>query len=230
VPTPTISVLIPTLNEDGTVERALLSTRVPGVEQIVADGGSTDGTLETVRRLGADRVIRSEPGRARQMDAAYRAAGGEVLLFLHADTRLDPGWATQIQQALEDVRVAGGAFTLRFDSDRPIYRWIERGARLRARVARLPYGDQGIFVRRKVVDAQEGIAETPIFEDLDLVRTIRRAGRIVVLPAHARTSARRYDRNGPVRTVVRNGLALAAYSAGIDRTLVAHWYRRPAER
>jgi rSAM/selenodomain-associated transferase 2 len=225
VPVPTISVLIPTRNERGNVERALGSTRALDVERIVADGGSTDDTAEAARELGADRVLDCEPGRARQMDAAYRAAGGDVLLFLHADTRLDPGWDAQIRQALGDPSVAGGVFTLRFDSDRRIYRWIERGASFRARLLRLPYGDQGIFVRRKVVDAIGGIAETPIFEDLDLIRAVGRAGRLVVLPARAWTSARRYDRNGPVRTVVRNAIALATFLLGIDRTRVARWYR-----
>jgi rSAM/selenodomain-associated transferase 2 len=230
VSNPAISVVIPALNERATLEDALGSTQAPGVERIVVDGGSTDGTVEAARALGAECVLVSAPGRAVQMNAGYGVASGEVILFLHADTALESGWDTEVRRALVDPRVSGGVFELRFASPRRVYRWIERGARLRARLARLPYGDQGIFVRRKVLDDLGGLPATPIFEDLDLVRAVRRAGRLAFLPVRAYTSARRYDRNGPIRTMGRHALVLGGYLLGLDRARVARWHRSRPER
>jgi len=221
-----ISVVIPTLNEQSRIERALACTALPGVERIVVDGGSRDGTPETARFLRAEQVLASPPGRARQMDAGYRAARGEVVLFLHADTRLDPGWREAVLRALEDPATAGGAFQLRFDGSGLALRLVEWGARLRSRLGGLPYGDQGLFVRRRLLDAAGGIAPVPIFEDLDLVRLIQRSGRLALLPLCARTSARRYERNGALRQVLRNQAALASYLLRLPRARVAAWYRR----
>ena len=225
-----ISVVIPTLNEQPVIAEALATARAEGVERILADGGSSDGTVETAREHGVEQVVRCEPGRSRQMAAGWRAASGAVLLFLHADTRLEPGWADAVRAALADPEVAGGAFRLRFASDGPAYRLLELGVRLRCRIGGLPYGDQALFVRRAVLEAAGGIPAVPIFEDLDLARTIGRAGRLALLPERASTSPRRYQRDGVGRVVVRNLLALGAYLIGIDRERVARWYRgsRPA--
>ncbi len=225
-----VSVVIPTLNEQAQLERALSCTREDGVERVVVDGGSSDGTAEKARSLRAERVLHSSPGRALQMNAGYRAASGDVLVFLHADSWLEPGWLSCLRRALQDPRVAGGAFTLRFASRRWIYRFLELGAWLRARLGGLPYGDQALFVRRAVLDAQGGIPLVPIFEDLDLARLIRSSGRMAFLSARVRTSPRRYEARGALRTWLRNTLALAGYGLGLDRERVARWYRRGPER
>ena len=222
--------MIPALDEQVAIERALASTRAPGVERIVVDGGSSDATVATARELGADRVLVAPAGRARQMQAGYRAARGDALVFLHADTRLDPGWDRAVRDALADPRTAGGAFRLRFESPGRAFRLIEWGARLRARIGGLPYGDQALFVRRSVLDAAGGIPAVPIFEDLDLARVIRAAGRLVLRPEEARTSPRRYERSGVLRLGLRNSIALAAYLLGLDRERVARWYRRRPSR
>lgn len=227
---PWLSVVIPARDEAGALPRVLASTGLPGVERIVVDGASRDGTAAAARELGAEQVLSCEPGRARQMDAGFHAARADVLLFLHADTRLEPGWENALRRALEDPQVMGGAFELRFDSREPGYRWLERGVRLRCRIARLPYGDQGLFVRREVLAAAGGIRPVPIFEDLDLVRLIRRSGRLALLRASAFTSPRRYARNGIARTVLRNNLALLAWALGLPRGFVARWYRRRPAR
>jgi rSAM/selenodomain-associated transferase 2 len=221
-----ISVVIPTLNEQSRIERALACSALPGVERIVVDGGSSDGTPDTARLLRAEQVIHALPGRAHQMDAGYRAARGEVVLFLHADTRLDPGWNEALLRALADPSTAGGAFRLCFEEAGWLLRAIELGARLRACLGGLPYGDQALFVRKRVLDAAGGIAPVPIFEDLDLVRLIKRSGRLVLLPVRAWTSARRYARNGALRQVLRNQAALASYFLRLPRARVAAWYRR----
>jgi hypothetical protein len=219
------SVVIPVRDERDSLGRALESTRVPDVERIVVDGGSRDGSAELAARLGAERVLASDPGRARQLAAGLAAARGDVVVFLHADTRLEAGWEVALRSALADPRVAGGAFRLAFESTRPVYRLVEAGARWRARLGGLPYGDQALFARREPLVVAGGITEAPIFEDLDLARRIRRLGRLVLLAPRAWTSPRRYDRNGVVRTVARNNLALAAWLLDLDRQRVARWYR-----
>jgi rSAM/selenodomain-associated transferase 2 len=219
-----IAVVIPALQEAGRIEAAIRSAIAPGVEVVVADGGSRDGTPARAEAAGA-RVVFSEPGRARQLEAGARAAQANVLLFLHADTRLPDGYADQIRDTLQDPDVAGGAFAFRFDERSPALRLVEWGVRVRTALAALPYGDQGIFVRRKVLDAIGGVPQVPIMEDLDLVRAIRRQGRLARLPAAAVTSARRYREAGVARTVWRNTVAVAAFALGIDRDRVARWYR-----
>ena len=141
-----VSVVILALNEQTAIGRALESTRLPGVERIVVDGGSTDGTPETARELGAEAVVPSKPGRALQMDAGYRRARGDTVLFLHADTALEAGWRDSLERALADPRVAGGAFRLHFEAPGRGWRLVEGWVRVRSRLLRLPFGDQGLFV------------------------------------------------------------------------------------
>jgi len=219
-----LSVVIPALDEGGRIEAALLSASAPGVEVLVVDGGSRDDTVARARRRGA-RVLESPPGRARQLDAGARAARGDVLLFLHADTQLPAGYDAAVQEALRDPAVSGGAFRFRFDRRSLALRFVEWGARLRVALFRLPYGDQALFLRRRVLEALGGVPQVPIMEDLDLVRAMRRAGRLVLLPLPAVTSARRYEARGVLRTMLRNWAAAAAWAAGIERGRVAAWYR-----
>lgn len=223
---PSISVVIPALNEREHIERALSSTRLPDVERVVVDGGSRDGTPETARVLEAEQVVASAPGRAAQMDLGYRLSSGDVVIFLHADSRLEQGWLEALRRALDDEDVAGGAFRLRFDSESWRFRSIELGVRLRSWLLRLPYGDQALFARRRVLDERGGVPAVPIFEDLDLARDIRRAGKLALLRPFAHTSPRRYERHGALRVVILNLVTLGAYLLDLDRVRVCRWYRR----
>ena len=218
------SVVIPVLNEQARIGQLLDALAGCDLERVVVDGGSEDDTIARVRAHGAECLVRSAPGRGRQLDAGWRAASGDVVVLLHADTRLEPGWPQAVREALRDPRVAGGAFRLRFDSPRMAFRVIEAGAWLRARLGGLPYGDQALFARRELLERLGGVPHVPIFEDLDLARALRRAGRLVLLSQRAWSSPRRYER-GVVRAVLRNQLALAAWLVGLDRERVAHWYR-----
>jgi rSAM/selenodomain-associated transferase 2 len=220
-----IAVVIPTLQEADRIAHAIESARAPGVEILVADAGSSDATRERALAAGA-RVVACEPGRARQLAAGARAAEADVLLFLHADTRLPAGWAEAVRAVLSDPHVAGGAFGFRFAERSPALALVEWGVRLRLALARLPYGDQAIFVRRSVLDAIGGVPQAPLMEDLDLVRAIQRAGRLALLPEPAVTSARRYLERGVFRTVAKNAVALLGWALGIDRARIAAWYRR----
>ncbi|UCE87989.1 MAG: TIGR04283 family arsenosugar biosynthesis glycosyltransferase [Deltaproteobacteria bacterium] len=225
VPRVRISVVIPALNEAGDVENAIRSAAGPGVEVVVVDGGSEDPTVARAEAAGA-RVVRSPPGRARQLERGRLAATGEAVLFLHADSRLPEGFAAAVRTALADPRVVGGAFGLRFDGSAPLLRVLEWGVRLRVRLFRLPYGDQGIFARRAALEALGGVPQAAIMEDLDLVRGLQRRGRFANLTLPTVTSARRYASRGVLRTLFRNQLASLAWALGVDRARVAAWYRQ----
>ena len=240
-----IGVVIPTLDEAGAIEAALRSLGAAGpgdgaelaaslveVEVVVADGGSRDDTCARARMAGA-RVIDlpRDPtqGRARQLQAGFTACAGDAVLFLHADTRLPEGWALAVKRALADPSIVGGAFRFRFDPQEgvsPLLRLIEWGARLRAALFALPYGDQALFVRRPALEKMGGVPQAPFMEDLDLVRAMKRHGRIARLPEPATTSSRRYREAGVLRTFARNLVSLLAWRLGLDRARVAAWYRR----
>ncbi len=220
-----IAVVIPALDEARRIARAVESAREPGVDVVVVDGGSRDATPDRARAAGA-RVIRTARGRASQLEAGRRVVDADVVLFLHADSRLPEGFARAVRRALGDPAAAGGAFGLRFEPRTFGMRWIEWGVRVRTALFGLPYGDQAPFLRSKVLEEAGGVPQVPIMEDLDLVRTIRRAGRLVLLPLAVETSARRYRQGGVLRTWARNTLALAAWRLGLDRARVAAWYGR----
>jgi len=246
-------VVIPTLDEAAALPGALRSVGGPGagddagdtlrplqepteIEIVVVDGGSRDDTRSRARALGTElgaRLIELPrdvvAGRSRQLAAGAEACAGDVLVFLHADTRLPPGWPRAIARALADPRVVGGAFRFRFAPEEgrsPLLRLIEWGARLRGAWLRLPYGDQALFVRRTALARMGGVPRTPFMEDLDLVRAMKAQGAIALLPEPASTSSRRYRQRGVLRTFARNLVALLGWRLGVDRDRLAAWYRR----
>jgi rSAM/selenodomain-associated transferase 2 len=221
---PRISVIIPTFNEAGTIEDALRSLPQDSrLECIVVDGGSTDDTVVRAKPI-ADRLLIAQAGRARQMNAGAGAANGEVLLFLHADTRLPVGAPEDVIRAMEKPDVVGGAFRLAIDSRRWILRWISAAANLRSRLSRVPYGDQGIFVRKSVFERLGGFPDLPIMEDLEFSRRLKRAGRTVLLPAVVRTAPRRWEREGVLRVTLRNRLFVLLYFLGVSPARLARRY------
>jgi len=224
-PAKRISVIIPALDEAAAIG-AVVAHAAAGenVETLVVDGGSRDATVAAARAAGA-RVISAPAGRARQMNAGAAAASGELLLFLHADTRLPARWERTVRKTLAAPGVAAGAFRLGIDTRRPGVHFIARAANLRSRVLQLPYGDQAIFLRRSLFDRLGGFADLPIMEDFDLVRRLRAMGRVVTADQAVVTSARRWRRLGIVRTWVINQAVLAAFHAGLPPARIAGWYR-----
>ena len=219
-----ISVIIPTLNEEARIEGLLRSLQViPGLEIIVVDGMSQDRTVEIVKAL-TPRVWAAPRGRALQMNEGARHATGEGLLFLHADTRLTPSALDQLTSALSDPTIIGGAFSFGLDSQQWGLRLIEAVTNLRARLFLLPYGDQAIFVRRGVFEEIGGYAELPLLEDLELIRRLKRQGRVVILPAKAITSARRWRAEGILYTTLRNWVVTILFYLGVSATTLARWY------
>lgn len=219
-----ISVVIPTFDESEWIPAALESAMVSGIEVLVVDGGSRDGSVLRARQAGA-RVLLAGRGRGRQLARGVEATRGEALLFLHADTRLPRGWPRMLREALADPAVVGGAFRFRFDETGVGLGILTWGARLRGSLLRLPYGDQALFVRRSVLEAMGGVPRVPIMEDLDLVREMKRRGRIVLLRAPAVTSARRHLEQGVLKTASVHVLALLAWHLGVDRSRIAAWLR-----
>jgi rSAM/selenodomain-associated transferase 2 len=210
-----ISIVIPTLDEAVTLGATLASiARDDAVEVIVADGGSTDDTVGMARRARCT-VVSSARGRGHQLNAGADAARGDVLLFLHADTRLADGALPAVRNALRDPRTVGGAFRIEVDSRRRSLRVISFSINLRARFLRLPYGDQALFVRRSLFEALGGFRPLEILEDVDFVRRLRRHGRLALLAPPVRTSDRRWRANGVLRTTFANLTAAALGSLAV---------------
>ena len=222
---PYLSVIIPALNEAECIEAAVASARCEGVAVLVVDGGSADDTVELARQAGAS-VMSCPRGRAKQMNAGAAAAEGRTLLFLHADTILPDGFAGGIFDALSDPRVVAGAFTYRTDLDHPMMRVLERLVRFRSRRLHLPYGDQGLFVRRDIFESLGGFPDLPLAEDLHFVRRLKGVGRIASVPLAAVTSARRSRRHGVLKTTAINQLIVAGCFLGVPADTLAAVSRR----
>lgn len=220
-----ISVIIPALNEEVTIRQAIESAwRAGGAEVIVADGGSTDRTLEVAGQC-ACRVVQTGRGRARQQNAAARQAGGDTLLFLHADNRLAAGAVDQVSAVLEDPQAVGGAFRQQIAAVGLRFRLLERGNAWRA-WWQVPFGDQGIFVRKDVFFAVGGFPEVQLMEDVLLARLLRRQGRLRLLPGPLYVDARRWQRHGVVRQTLRNWALLGALACGASPDKLATYYPR----
>lgn len=218
-----MSVVIPALNEEDYIAAAIRSVR-GCAEVLVVDGGSSDRTRDRAAEEGA-RVLLSPPGRGQQLDLGAREAAGEWILFLHADTRLEEGWAEAMAGLGKEV--VGGAFRFAVDSPRPVYRWVEKAVDLRCRLFRLPFGDQAIFARRRVYGIVGGFPPFPLMEDLHFVRRLSRAGPMALLRKRAFTSARRWERHGVVVTTARNLWLLGQYAAGRAPERLARFYGAP---
>jgi rSAM/selenodomain-associated transferase 2 len=221
---PYVSVIIPVLADADEVERLVDQIAPePAVEVIVVDGGP-DPRLDRVVQRAHVRLMRAPPGRARQMNEGAAAATGEWLLFLHADSRLPSAWAEHLRRA----PVTANCGWFRFALDDPAWqaRVIERGVRWRVRLFHLPYGDQGLFVRREVFVALGGFRELPLLEDVDFVRRLLRKGGAFEVPLPLLTSSRRWRRDGWFRRSARNLAIISCYFAGVSPLRLARWYSR----
>lgn len=228
-----ISVIIPALDEEMSIARAIRSCREAGpCEVIVVDGGSRDRTVE-IARGRADAVVAAPRGRAAQMNAGAAVARGEVLLFLHADTLLPGRSVSAVLDALQDPAVIGGAFRVRLVPSPGAGRYVRatlgitgRMIGARSYVARAFTGDQAIFARAEAFRALGGYPEIPLMEDVELSRRMRRAGKTVLLPLRVETSGRHWEAWGPLRTVLFMWRLRIGYLLGSTPSRCAEAYRR----
>jgi rSAM/selenodomain-associated transferase 2 len=215
-----VSVVIPTVNERRglaeLVARLRLTSGRGDIEIVVADGGSTDGTGEIARRV-ADKLVESPArGRAVQMHQGALAATGDLLLFLHADTRLPGGWLGALLDAWNSKpRPGATAYRLDFDSAKPIYRLIATLGHWRSRKTGVPHGDQAVACRREDYIKVGGFPPVSIMEEYFLLPKLARLGPVVILEEAVLTSVRRYERNGPLYNALRNAAIIALFKAGV---------------
>lgn len=229
-PRPRFSVVIPTLDEEATIARTLRSARdVFGrsAEIIVVDGGSRDRTARIARNEA--RVVMAPRGRGSQLRTGSAEARGELIVLLHADTRLEQGAAARVEAAFADPEVVGGC--CRFAVDPParpfsLFALLERGVNWRTRVFGTATGDQAIVTRRETLERVGGVPPLPLFEDIALVRTLRRTGRFVRLDVTARTSRRRWEESGFWPTVLEHWVLRVGFWLRVPPGRLASWYER----
>jgi rSAM/selenodomain-associated transferase 2 len=228
----TLSIIVPVLDEAaGIVEAlaALAALRTRGVEVIVVDGGSEDGTAE-LARPHCDRLVRAARGRARQMNAGAAVARGEVLLFLHADTHLPHDADREVLAAIEEARRVWGRFDVQIAGKSPMLAVIATMMNARSRLTGIATGDQAMFATRQAFDSVGGFPDIALMEDIALSRRLKALSRPVCLHTRATTSGRRWERHGVARTILTMWALRTAYFLGADPDRLARYYVHARER
>ncbi|TWT84006.1 Glucosyl-3-phosphoglycerate synthase [Planctomycetes bacterium CA13] len=218
-----ISVVIPTWNEETTIEGSIRSAIEAGaVEVIVCDGGSNDNTIARATEAGASAIIRSVPGRGVQLNAGAMFAKRDFVLFLHADNRLSHDCLRQI---CDSPDVVWGAFKQQIEAKGFVYRWLEKGNATRVKWRNMAFGDQAIFVERSTYKKHGGFEEIPLMEDVAFSRQMRKVAKPRLLAGPVIISARRWQRRGVIRQTLRNWYLQFAYAVGVPPRRLAKWYR-----
>ncbi|MCK5573526.1 MAG: TIGR04283 family arsenosugar biosynthesis glycosyltransferase [Bacteroidetes bacterium] len=217
-----ISVIVPSLNEEALIGGTLRSIRAeaPDIEVVVVDGGSTDRSPEIAGEYA--RVISAPRGRAVQMNKGAQHSSGDVLVFLHADTRIPPGYFSALRDAISMNGMVGGYSPMDFDASSTLLDFFSRLTRKKCWL--FHYGDQAFFVRRKIFEELGGYAEIPIMEDLDILMRLRKKGALALLPVPVTSSARRFLAGGVIRAQARNILLVLLYLLGVRPGLLKRLY------
>ena len=218
-----ISVIIPILNEAKILEKTLsqLQPELGSHELIVVDGGSTDASVKIAENYG--KVIISERGRGKQLNAGAAAATGDILIFLHADIWLEPGALISVATAISSGYIGGG-FRQKIDGKRVLYRLIEIAGDFRGRYLKVFYGDGGIFLARTNFQKIGGFPDVPILEEMEFSKGLRRLGKTTLLTPYIHISARRWEARGIVRTILNNWLITLLYFLGVSPEKLASLY------
>jgi rSAM/selenodomain-associated transferase 2 len=216
-----LSVIIPTLDAEAHLA-ACLERMKPADEILVVDGGSSDRTMAIAREAGV-RLVLAPRGRGTQLRAGGEAAGGDWLLFLHADTLPGRNWPAAVTAHTTRQADKAGCFRFRLADKSRQARWIERAVATRVRLLGLPYGDQGLLVSRPLYEKVGGYRPLPLMEDVDLVRRLGRR-QVASLDEHASTSAEKWLRDGWLRRSARNLACLGLFSLGVPPERLARIY------
>lgn len=224
-----ISVIIPVYREEKTIQHTLahlsLIPPMDSKEIIIVDGEPNGNTIQSISQHFDVIKIIGEKGRSTQMNKGAAFASGDILLFLHADTRLPKNAFNSIIVTSMPKRVGAGAFQLGIDAEGACFRLIETTVRIRTHLTQTAYGDQAIFVKRKCFNEIGGYPDIPIMEDVELIRKIKKTGKkISILPASVKTSARRWKTEGVVYCTLRNWLLFLLYSSGVHPSKLARLY------
>lgn len=220
----TVSVIIPTLNEEAHLGEALRCARRAGAHEIiVVDGGSTDCT-RALARACAEVVVSAPCGRAAQMNAGAARASGDILLFLHADTLLPGDGLEVVRRACRSPNVVGGRFDVELVPTTPLLRLTAVLINWRSRISRIATGDQAIFVRREIFERLGGYAEIPLMEDVELSRRLKGSGRVACLRQRVTTSARRWQTHGVIKTILLMWTLRALYWLGVSPVRLRRLY------
>jgi len=231
---PDISIIIPVLNEPGTIQSTLeyLACQSTGktIEIVVVDAGPDKKTLKAIDLKNLpDRLLKtatSDKGRGIQMNKGAELASGSILLFLHADTLLPEGGIDAAFSVLQNPHLVGGAFDLGIRSSKWGYRIIERVATARSRITRLPYGDQVIFLRNDYFHLIGGYSPIPIMEDVDIMQRIKKRGdAIEIIGKRVQTNPRRWEKEGMVLGTLRNWILMILYLMGVSPHKLGRWYK-----
>lgn len=221
-----ISIIIPVLNEAAIIQSTLLELQKnQGIEIIVVDGGSQDNTTNIVQQTGV-KLISVVGGKAAQMNKGAYIAQSELLLFLHGDTHLPQNFIHLVNETLEQPKVVAGAFELAISGTEKSLRWVELMVKIRSHLFRLPYGDQGIFIRKKLFEQIGGYRDLPIMEDFDLIQRLKREGTIAISSSRVVTSGRRWQKLGVWQTTAINQLVIVGYYLGISPKKLRNLYCR----
>ena len=220
-----VSIIVPTLNEaQGLNETLTQIQQLCPHELVVSDGGSDDNTLKIAEKF-TEQVIKGPAGRALQMNAGARIATGDIFLFLHADSRIEPASYEKMLHSLKNSKNIGGAFSLCIDSDKWSLRLITRFANLRSKYLGMAYGDQAFFVRNPIFQQMNGFHKFPICEDLDFFKRLRKLGPVILLKEKAFTSPRRWMKEGIWFTTLRNILIATLFELGFPPRILTKWYQ-----
>lgn len=226
---PSISVIIPVYHETDMINATIAHLKSMGqpedAEIIVVDGHPQGDTIDQV----ADATVRcfsAKKGRGAQMNKGAVEANGRILVFLHADTTLPSNAFWHIKRSMTDSRVAAGAFTLGIASTHAVFRLIGKGAAMRTRLTRIPYGDQAIFMERSFFLELGGFKDIPIMEDVELMQRVKKSGkRIVIIPQKVKTSPRRWQKEGVIYCTLRNWGLICLYHLGVPPQRLVKYYR-----
>ncbi|WP_017293563.1 TIGR04283 family arsenosugar biosynthesis glycosyltransferase [Geminocystis herdmanii] len=222
-----LSVIIPVINEEKNLIKILANLKkYPDIEFIFVDGGSQDNTVKLIKQANFKVILSPILRRSYQMNLGAENAQGEILLFLHGDTLLPPNYHQIIKEIVNQKDFILGAFTLNIDNKKSIFRLLEIMVNVRSNYLSLPYGDQGIFLKKEVFEQLGKYQDIAIMEDFELVKKAQKHGKIYLAKSAVTTSSRRWDKLGIIKTTLINQLIIMGYYLKISPEKLALFYGR----